>query len=554
MVEWGVSHPDYESMSSKKPLSLDQLIDKHPQLALSTFGKIQLRRKLASDPLERLVSLNVKQQSRRRALMQICEQAGLDFDPDIVALIKADLSLEDKITVSFDKITLVDALAMIIDWEAYPAVFREIKGDKLVLTTLRARQELIESQLPEWLKQHYNKGLLARLDDDGRVISVTASQIIDDALFEKFASLKHLKKLNIEYTDKLTSSGLAYLRQMKDLEELTVSKVNTSGLGLGDAVIQNAIGLKSLKTLNISECGTTDDGAKLLEQMPQLTSLRLYQEGLLTDTALESIGKLSNLVTLSLTTYVATQQYGRMEFSARGTAHLARLKKLEELHLVGHDVEADTLQFRRLRHLSLGGASVGDEAAERVARMSNLESLNLNFVSISEDGIKEIAGLTRLKRMSLDGSFVTDQSIAYLADLPRLTYIDMRCPRLTDAALGHLARIKTLTGLSLHGSGYPGSTQGTRFSAAGLEQLKALPNLRNLNITNLRGDGVVSALSQVKSLRRLTLMMVEARRDELERLSDQLPETTIHYMTGSRGEVFWPKRLRAKRQSFPTFK
>ena len=60
--------------------------------------------------------------------------------------------------------------------------------------------------------------------------------------------------------------------------------------------------------------------------LPKLTALSLYQEGRLTDAALESIGKLTRLKSLSLTSYVATQQLGRMRFSVAGIRYLSGAK------------------------------------------------------------------------------------------------------------------------------------------------------------------------------------------------------------------------------------
>src|SRR5262249_55596676 len=151
--------------------------------------------------------------------------------------------------------------------------------------------------------------------------------------------------LHVETTKGITPAGLAHLAKMPRLEKFSAYAVNTDGPGLGDEIIRNLAGLESLRELSITECGTTDAGAKLLEQLPHLTSLSLRQEGRLTDEALRSIGKLSGLKSLSLSSYVGTERFGWMRFSADGVRRLTGLKELESLHLVGQDVPADALAF-----------------------------------------------------------------------------------------------------------------------------------------------------------------------------------------------------------------
>ena len=81
-----------------------------------------------------------------------------------------------------------------------------------------------------------------------------------------------------------------------------------------------------------------DAGAKLLEKLPQLTSLSLRQEGRLTDEALKSIAKLPRLKSLALDSYVGTERLGWMRFSAASIRQLKELKELESLRLVGQEV------------------------------------------------------------------------------------------------------------------------------------------------------------------------------------------------------------------------
>ncbi|MCA9206043.1 MAG: hypothetical protein KDA59_23480, partial [Planctomycetales bacterium] len=187
----------------------------------------------------------------------------------------------------------------------------------------------VAEHLPDSLRRHYGNGLLAMFDNDGQAVSATASgDVVTDELLEDLADLPRLRELHLEVSKHLTEAGLRQLGRMRSLEKLSLYNINTEGAALGDQAIRGIIGLDSLRELSIGECGTTDAGAKLLEQFPQLTSLSLRQEAKLTDEALRSIGKLTRLESLALDSYVATERFGRMQFSAEGVRHLDGLTNL----------------------------------------------------------------------------------------------------------------------------------------------------------------------------------------------------------------------------------
>ena len=326
------------------------------------------------------------------------------------------------------------------------------------LGTLVAKQKRIQEQLPDWLKPLYNRGLLAKVDDAGNVVSITAGSVVTDELLAQLARLPQLRDLEIGSATELTEAGLAHLANMSALEKFSLTSLE--GRALGDEAIRAVRRLKRLRDLSLGECGTTDAGARLLEGMQQLTHLELRQEGRLTDAALVSVGKLTGLKHLDLSSYVATEAYGRMRFSAEGIRRLTALRKLEELHLVGHEVPSDALVFDRLTSLSLGGPSVNDACAARIADCRDLKSLSLSYTEISDAGMQHLAALPELIRLTLSSHVVTDDGIACLKSAKKLSHLNLRASQVTDASLEHLAEIKTLVRLDLHGSGYPGSVTG----------------------------------------------------------------------------------------------
>ena len=162
----------------------------------------------------------------------------------------------------------------------------------LALARAEVAAQVTENRLPAWMKPFYDHGLLVTLDDNDQVIALITSRIMNDNLLARLKSLPRLRELHIEVTQGITPAGLAHLGELRTLEKLTLYEVNAEGPRLGDVAIHSLAGLPVLHDLSISECGTTDAGARQLDQLSQLTALSMYQEGHLTDAALESIGKI----------------------------------------------------------------------------------------------------------------------------------------------------------------------------------------------------------------------------------------------------------------------
>lgn len=508
----------------------------------------------AIPPLERRVSLKAKRMPLKSALADVCRQAGIPLDLDVESLQAAGLNPDEPVTITIDKEPLQVALLRLFRWDSFVGIYPEIRNGKLFISSQSARQERIRKHLPDWLKPLYTHGLVARVDDEGNVVSVTASGVMTDELLAKLKTLPKLRELHIETTKTITPAGLAHLAELTSLEKLSFYNVNAEGAGIGDAAIRAVQGLKSLRELRVSMCGTTDAGVKLLESMPQLTSLSL-QEGRLTDTALASIGKLKRLKYLGLTSYGGDVHYGRMRFTATGIRHLAGLRELEQLHLVGHEVPADMLAFEQLTSLSLGGPLVSDACAARIAEHRHLESLILSYTSISDDGLKQIARIPTLRRLDIDSRVITDAGIEHLKRLPALEHLTLRDDHVTNESLRHLAEIKTLTRLQLYGSSGPGGVpsepfpvEGTELinrgiTITGVQQLKTLPNLRTLWLSNFRSPEGYLGLKELKHLRSLVFTMSDISALELDALEEALPSTVIS--GGSAGGLGrGPKRLR----------
>ncbi len=497
----------------------------------------------AEEVFRRPVSLTAENMSLLQALGELARAAGLRLNVDFEALAKTELELAQPVTVTIKDEQLSDALLELVDWNSYPGVYRELRNGELFITTVEAAQARTAAALPDWLKPVYGNGLLADLGDGGGIFRIHAGAKLTDEMLAQFPSLPELRKLEFSNAHDLTAAGLKSLAQLTALEELSIHDLQHDGQHLGNEAISKIVDLKSLRKLSLNECGTTDAGIKMLEQMPQLTHLSIYQEGRLTDAAVQSIAQLKNLKLLSLNNYVSTS-LGKMQFTRDATKALAGLEQLEHLHLVGHEVFAETLKFPKLKSLSLGDIVVNDACAARIAECRELESLSLVYTGITDDGMRRISELSHLKWLNIDSLVITDAGIAHLMKLPKLTSISLRCSQLTDKSLAHLAKIKTLERIELNSSRKPGFHPGDCFSAAGLVQLKDLPKLRTLWLTNFATTEGYGGLKELSQLRELNLMMVDIRRDEYDMLEDALPKTRLTHMTGGGGYSMFPRKKR----------
>jgi beta-lactamase regulating signal transducer with metallopeptidase domain len=484
-----------------------------------------------ADIFSRKVSMTANEVPLKDALVAVARAAEIELQLEAAALKEVGLDVEKPVTMTIKDEPLDEALGTLINWEKYPGALRMIRSGKLIITTLQAYQAEIERHLPKWLKVHYNHGLVASLDDDHNVVSITAGEAMSDQLLGKLKTLPKLRELHIETTKLITPAGLKGLAELPSLQKLTVFSLSHDGKGLGDTILQSIVGLESLRELHVHQCGTTDAGARLLEAMPQLTLLDVSAEPRMTDAAIASVAKLKRLKSLSLNSYVGTED-GWMRFSAGALRSLTGLRDLEHLHLVGQPISPEVLAFPRLQSLSLGTASVDDTCTDRIAECRQLQALDLVYTQITDLGLRKIADLPDLRRLNLDSYVVTDSGIEHLTRLPKLQHISLRASRLTDEALQHLARIKTLTRIDLHGSGEPGVKAGKCFTIAGVERLKALPNLRTLWLTNVEAAGGYLGLKELTQLRELSLMMTDIREEELDALEAALPHTRIHHATG----------------------
>ncbi len=493
-------------------------------------------------PDERRVSLTAQQMPLQDALAQICRQARIELDLDAAGLEMAGVKTNAPVTVDFKDEPLTDAVVSILNSKGvrtpYPMLYREMRGEKLFVSSIqahevRAQQERARTlqNLPDWLKPLSTNGVVAKLDDDRNVISISAGKKADDDLLAKLKTLPKLRELDLEITTLLTPAGLAQLAESPALETLHLYLLNgASNEALGDAALQAASRIKSLRDLSAAGCQVTDDGVKPLASMTQLTALSLSGNRL-TDAGLSSLAGMTNLTNLDLSGTLWVNSH--MQITDQGMKQLSRLTELRELSVSGRGIAISGagLSFPRLQSLALGGEQVTDAALDSITQCRDLRRLTLSWTDISDSGLKRIAGLGELRYLMLDSDRITGAGIAFLQGLPKLEYLQLRVTLLTDEALRHLSQIKSLTRIDLWGGvGAPFQNSGQIITIEGLQQLKNLPRLRYLTIYNFDSPDGFLGLRQLKGLRSLDLNFSNIKDEEVELLEAAMPDTTVTAM------------------------
>ena len=268
----------------------------------------------------------------------------------------------------------------------------------------------------------------------------------------------------------------------------------------GGSATKNSDG--HLTEINLRTSWITDIDLRKLETLEHLERLDLSQTHI-SDIALESVARLPKLKQLDL--------FFCEHITEAGAARLAGVKTLERLNVRGTKISDSGVEFisalSSLRALDLGITQVTDPSLEHLERLEKLEELSIGGNRISEVGLAYMQSLPSLRRLDLSGSQVTDSGIWGVA--------------VTDLNIGLIASLSGLEHLNLAaadqqyvaniGDGVPRIRNRILVTDLGLARLKALTNLRSLDLT--RSSVSATGLKEIVSLPKLEeLILAHSRR------------------------------------------
>jgi Leucine-rich repeat (LRR) protein len=172
--------------------------------------------------------------------------------------------------------------------------------------------------------------------------------------------------------------------------------------------------------LSVSAMEATGAGLTALSKFPNLQSLDIFV-GKLKDPEQLELGNFKELRTL-----VIGCDYGLTDRALNG------LGKLKDL-----------------RTLSLGSEEVTEAGLKELAGLQELRRLNLNGTKVTDAGVKHLAGLSRLQVLSLAHSEVTDGCLKDLRKLTELRELYLDTTAVSKAGVAELQ--KALPKCSIYG-------------------------------------------------------------------------------------------------------
>lgn len=446
-----------------------------------------------SEVLSRKISLNVQNVPLSEVLQQIAKLANFKLKIDTEALKEAQISLDRINNVSITNIELQTALTMVM-WQqqqsfsgaliSFAPPHVEVRDGVMVVSTWSARSGRLKQKLPTWLQAiHDDHKIQVELNRDQEVVSLRLYRPVTDELLGQITTLTKLRVLEIHGGAEFTADAVPGFAKLSALERLQVSSsaAANDSPNLWDLVLEQLGKLESFRSIDMAESGVSDAGIAAICRHGQLTSIRFYQEGRVTDLALEAIANQTHLKRLDLTSYVGTS-LGRMQFSRDAVSLLKDLDELESLDLPGHNFDSDLFDFPHLRSLRINGSLFQAADAANIARCPELQSLDLSYLQIDNNSLQWLADHPKLGRLHIRCHGIRDEAFASLRKTSRLTHIHLWTSGLTDRSLEHFATMPSLADLSLN--------WGTNsFTTDGIKGLADSASLKSLELRIIPQSG-----------------------------------------------------------------
>jgi beta-lactamase regulating signal transducer with metallopeptidase domain/Leucine-rich repeat (LRR) protein len=261
-------------------------------------------------------------------------------------------------------------------------------------------------------------------------------------LEEFSADLSELKPADVAPLARLSSVNTLSLSGADRLDaDSETSEMQLEMAPLGDAIAQAAGKMKSLRILSLKTPITNEGLAalaatgklqaarltlaevnnhslELVVRLPRLRQLRLDGPSKLSDRGFAPLGKLTQMIDLSLPGAGLTDAC---------LAHLAPLTATQFLDLSGSQVTGTGLaalaRWKSLQTLTLAHSAFDDEGCRWLPQFAALRSLDLFDTKITDAGLEQIAKLPELEKLFIYDTAVTDAGIAHLAPLKKLQQV-----------------------------------------------------------------------------------------------------------------------------------
>jgi len=272
--------------------------------------------------------------------------------------------------------------------------------------------------------------------------------MVSDAGLVHLGKLYKLRRLNLlktSPTGKLTDAGLAHLKNLKSLEDLTIPA------GITDAGVKHLAALDALKKINLWGDGVTDKSMSVLAQMKSLEDLEIMSRGV-TDAGIEKLAQCPRLKTLSLQNTPITEA---------ALSNLSSIKTLTSLSFWNTNINGKGLsslkELPNLTDLSFMQENFAEDSTLHLGQVKTLEVLRLQYIGFDfdDEDLANLSNLFSLKNLSIvvqspHRLLLTDAGMAHFGKLKSLEHLYINdCPNISDEGLRHFEGLILLKDLRL---------------------------------------------------------------------------------------------------------
>jgi Leucine-rich repeat (LRR) protein len=350
---------------------------------------------------------------------------------------------------------------------------------------------------------------------------------VTDKLLNSVCRLKHIRHLALASTS-ITDAGVACLATIDDLESLDLAATAITWNGIA------ALGLPSLRRLNVSRCNLGASTATVARALRHLQSLEIDGRELNSQFAhqLANIPSLRQLVIhgdvvhdgvwarlAKCTNITSFAFYGGLnddnqllELSAHG--------RINALEIWSSDVSNEALQTLLKRcpitALALVNTSIDGRAFADPSNISLLRSFR--FVGKGTNGLLDrISRARQLEQLVVTAGENDDAAFGGINELAKLKVLMVEHAQLSNVAVDRISKLSELQSLTLAACGLkPGSLRGVSMllslerldvsandlGMADIDEVAKLPQLHRLYLQNCTlADESMIGLSATKSLR-----------------------------------------------------